>query len=232
VSWQLVLLGWNARLRGPDPRLEELSWIGNERIAIGGVVTPATVFRLSERGVSHIVNCRSIGQVRLARDLAIERAIFGEDRVAHASLRDFGHRQNHRRWAPAAIFAAQALEDPDAKVLIHCQKGKHRSVMVAYAVLRLRGYSAAESAALILDHRRGAELLSAYVESVERWLDDRQQAVDPQTLGEGSRKERTGEGTSSAAPMTPPAAAIHSVGRTPSEAPAAPPSSAPTGLVP
>jgi len=186
-SWQLLLLGLNARLRGPDRRLEALSWIGDERIAISGVVTPDSVFMLSERGVSHIVNCRSSGQVWLARDLAIERALFGSDHVAHASLRDFGHRQNHRRWAPAAIFAVQALEDPDAKVLIHCQKGRHRSVMVAYAVLRLRGYSAAESAALILDHRRGAELLPAYVESVERWLDDRRQAVDPQTLGEGSR---------------------------------------------
>ena len=43
--------------------------------------------------------------------------------------------------APAAEFGARALEeDPAAGVLVHCQQGRRRSAMVAYAILRLRGH--------------------------------------------------------------------------------------------
>ena len=52
-------------------------------------------------------------------------------------------------------FAAGALdEDPDAGVLIHCQQGRRRSAMVAYAVLRLRGHDPAEAARLVLESPR------------------------------------------------------------------------------
>ena len=46
----------------------------------------------------------------------------------------------------------------------------HRSVMVAYAVLRLRGHDRADAAGLVLRYRARAELIPAYVRSVERWL--------------------------------------------------------------
>jgi hypothetical protein len=42
--------------------------------------------------------------------------------------------------------------------------------MLAYAVLRLRGHAAGQAAALVLSHRTEAELVPAYVRSVERWL--------------------------------------------------------------
>ena len=64
---------------------------------------------------------------------------------------DHGRHQPPRLWAPGARFAAGALdEDPDAGVLIHCQQGRRRSAMVAYAVLRLRGHDPAEAARLVL----------------------------------------------------------------------------------
>ena len=66
-----------------------------------------------------------------------------------------------RRQPPAPVgarpprFAARALdEDPDAGVLIHCQQGRRRSAMVAYAVLRLRGHDPAEAARLVLESPR------------------------------------------------------------------------------
>jgi hypothetical protein len=43
-------------------------------------------------------------------------------------------------------------------------------VMVAYAVLRLRGHTGPDAAAMILRHRREAELVEAYRISVEEWL--------------------------------------------------------------
>jgi len=159
------------RVPGPDAPGVVLSWIGDERIAISGVPSPRTVAHLAEQGVTHVVNCRPRAQVRWYGDLAAERAAFGAGRVAHAPMQDHGRAQRPGAWAAAAYFAARVLEDqPDAGVLIHCSAGRRRSVMVAYAALRLRGHDRGRAAALVLRYRPQAQLVPAYVRSVERWL--------------------------------------------------------------
>jgi protein-tyrosine phosphatase len=148
-----------------------LSWVGEERIAISGVPSLRVVEHLAERGVTHVVNCRPRAQVRWSGDLAAERAAFGPGQVAHAPMQDHGQRQRPAAWAAAASFAGQVLDDqPQAGVLIHCSAGRRRSAMVAYAVLRLRGHDRTQAAALVLRYRPQAELVPAYVRSVERWL--------------------------------------------------------------
>jgi protein-tyrosine phosphatase len=157
--------------RRSDPAGPMLSWVGDERIAISAVPRPAAVAGLAEQGVTHVVNCRPRLDVWWGGDLAAERAVFGPERVAHAAMQDHGLRQRPAAWAHAARFAAGVLDDqPQARVLVHCTAGMHRSVMVAYAVLRLRGHDRDEAAALVLRYRARAELLPAYVRSVERWL--------------------------------------------------------------
>jgi protein-tyrosine phosphatase len=173
-----ALRGWCARglrlrmqLPGPDAASPAPSWIGGERIAIGGVPSAQLVARLAEQGVTHIVNCRSRAQVRWSGDLAAERAAFGAGRVAHAPMQDHGLPQRPAVWAAAACFAAQVLtEQQHAGVLVHCSAGRRRSAMLAYAVLRLRGNAAGQAAALVLSYRTEAELVPAYVRSVEQWL--------------------------------------------------------------
>jgi protein tyrosine phosphatase (PTP) superfamily phosphohydrolase (DUF442 family) len=148
-----------------------LNWIGDERLAIGRLPTADTFARLSAEGVSHVVNCRARPQTWLSRDLAAERALFGRACVAHAPMWDFGQSQHPRRWSGAVHFAVRALdEDVGARVLVHCQKGRRRSVLVAYAVLRLRGYPAREASDLIVGHRLEAVLVPVYLADVERWL--------------------------------------------------------------
>ena len=157
----------------PDPAAAgpSLSWIGDERIAISGVPSAQMVARLADQGVTHVVNCRPRAQVRWAGDLAAERAALGPGRVAHAPMQDHGLRQRPAVWAAAACFAARVLdEQPQAGVLIHCSAGRRRSAMLAYAVLRLRGHDRTRAAALVLTYRAEAELVPAYVRSVERWL--------------------------------------------------------------
>jgi protein-tyrosine phosphatase len=61
-------------------------------------------------------------------------------------------------------------EDATARVLIHCKAGIHRSVLVAYAALRLRNHSADDAADLILRYRAEAQLLPAYRASVDDWI--------------------------------------------------------------
>src|SRR5215472_6611239 len=170
---------WSLRARGPRPRGKPgpdaaspaLTWIGDERISISGVPPARTVARLAEQGVTHVVNCRPRVQVWWSGDLAAERAAFGPGRVAHAPMQDHGLRQRPTVWAAAACFAAQVLdEQPQAGVLIHCTAGRRRSVMLAYAVLRMRGHDRTRAAALVLTYRAQAQLVPAYVRSVERWL--------------------------------------------------------------
>jgi len=121
--------------------------------------------------VTHVVNCRATLQTWITQDLAAERALLGSSRVAYAPMWDHGLPQNPQRLAAATHFAARALnEDPGARVLIHCQGGRRRSVLVAYAVLRLRGHSPEMAETLILQHRSEAQLVRAYRASVEAWL--------------------------------------------------------------
>src|SRR5580700_1640758 len=156
---------------GPGVARPALNWIGDERIAISGVPSARTVAGLAAQGVTHVVNCRPRAQVRWSGDLAAEQAAFGLERVAHAPMQDHGLRQRSAVWAAAACFAARVLEDqPQAGVLIHCTAGRRRSAMLAYAVLRLRGHDRTRAAALVLTYRTEAQLVPAYVRSVERWL--------------------------------------------------------------
>ena len=156
---------------GPDAASPALTWIGDERIAISGVPPARTVARLAELGVTHVVNCRPRAQVRWSGDLAAERAAFGPGRVAHAPMQDHGLPQRPAVWAAAACFAARVLHDqPQAGILIHCTAGRRRSAMLAYAVLRLRGHDRTGAATLVLTYRTEAQLVPAYVHSVERWL--------------------------------------------------------------
>src|SRR5690242_4938402 len=141
TSWRKAWHRWSTGLYGPSTRVSTLSWVGDERIAIGCLPTAATLYLLPGQGVTHIVNCRSLLQTRLSQDLALERAMLGSHRVVHAPMWDSGLPQPPALWSVAAVFAAEALADETSRVLIHCQQGRRRSAMVAYAVLRLRGHS-------------------------------------------------------------------------------------------
>ncbi len=168
-GWRRRFHRYSTRVYGPHTT--PLSWLGDQRIAIGNLPTGDTLPLLPGQGVTHIVNCRSGAQTWISQDLALEHALLGPDRVVHAPMWDLGHPQPPRRWAAAAHFAARVLADePDAGVLVHCQQGRRRSAMLAYAVLRLRGYDPDRARALISRHRTEAEIVQAYTTSVERWL--------------------------------------------------------------
>ena len=171
TTWRLWAHRQSTRFYGPSPSTTALSWIGSERIAVGNLPTAESLPILSAQGVTHVVNCRARLQTWVSQDLSAERAIFGAGKVVHAPMWDTGQFQPSALWATAALFAAATIEDdPRAGVLIHCQQGRRRSVMLAYAGLRLRGHTGEDAATLILVHRREAVLIPIYRASVERWL--------------------------------------------------------------
>lgn len=166
--------GLSTRVYGPRGGCGGFSWVPGERVAIGGIPVSREITALPDAGITHLVVCRALPQVRLSQDLWAARRVLGAGNVAHAAMWDDGKPKDPVLWAPAAQFAARALqEDPDARVLIHCQQGRRRSVFVAYATLRLLGHSEDDAARLVLEARPMGKLVPAYRESVERWLADR-----------------------------------------------------------
>lgn len=141
---------------------------------MGSVPTAGTIRTYAAAGITHAVNCRAVAQTTFSQDLWALRAVLGHDRVVRAPMYDHGRPQPPRLWAPAALFAANALEDPQARVLIHCQQGRRRSVLVAYAVLRLRGLSGDAAATLIAESRAVTRLIPAYRASVDGWIAERE----------------------------------------------------------
>ncbi len=176
-GWRAVRFRLADRVYGPGTKVTPWTWIAGERIAIGSIPTPESLPTLADdAGITHVVNCRARPQTAFSGDKDMERAVFGADHVAHAPMWDHGRPQSPEAWAEAAEFAAEALNDPTAKVLIHCQRGRRRSVLVAYATLRLRGHTPEAAARLILSHRKEAHLVPAYRKSVEDWLRERNAA--------------------------------------------------------
>ena len=133
---------------------------------------PETIDDLVASGITHVVNCRATAQTGFSGDLAIEREVFGADHVEVAPMWDHGRPQTPAAFARGATFAAEALRDPNARVLIHCQQGRRRSVLVTYAALRLRGMAPDAAARVILESRKEARVVPAYRRSVDEWLAD------------------------------------------------------------
>lgn len=158
------------RLYKPSRAVSPYTWIGQSRVAVGAMPMPGSFDGLVVDGISHVVNCRARLQTAFSGDLARERETFGEARVACAPMWDNGRPKAPEDFAAAAHFAVEALRDEGAGVLIHCQQGRRRSVMVAYAALRLHGMSDEDAAREILAHRREGHLVPEYRRSVEEWL--------------------------------------------------------------
>ena len=67
-------------------------------------------------------------------------------------------------------FARKALEDPAAKLFVHCAAGVHRAPMMALASLCTQGYKLDQAMALVEARRPDAEFVDIYVQSVRDFL--------------------------------------------------------------
>jgi protein-tyrosine phosphatase len=71
-------------------------------------------------------------------------------------------------------FALEALQEPEAKLFIHCAAGVHRAPMMALALLGVRGSTVEDAMDLIERLRPAADFADVYVRSVERFLNGRE----------------------------------------------------------
>jgi len=70
-------------------------------------------------------------------------------------------------------FALEALEDPEAKIYIHCAAGLHRAPMMTLAVLCALEWDIDSAMVLIETRRPVVDFADVYVESVRRFLESR-----------------------------------------------------------
>ena len=75
-------------------------------------------------------------------------------------------------------FAAAALENDDARLLIHCAAGVHRAAMMTLAVLCSQGWELEAAMQSISSRRPVVDFADVYVESVERFLEQYVKAGD------------------------------------------------------
>lgn len=164
----------STRIYGPRHGLSGLNFVPGERVAIGAMPVGGEILRLPDHGITHLVVCRARPQRTFSQDYWAAQQVLGRDNVAAAGMWDTGRPKDPGQWADAALFAAQVLQaDPDARVLVHCQQGRRRSVMVAYATLRLLGHSESDAARGVIEARPMGRLVPAYRSSIERWLNSR-----------------------------------------------------------
>jgi protein-tyrosine phosphatase len=84
---------------------------------------------------------------------------------------------------PAALlergvdFALAALENPEARLFVHCAAGVHRAPMMTLAVLCAMNWKIDDAMELIETRRPVVDFADVYVESVRRFIESREESV-------------------------------------------------------
>jgi protein-tyrosine phosphatase len=142
----------------------DITWI-TDRIAVGGGIwTDEKMGEVARAGITHVIDMQiEFDDTPLAEPYGI--AVLWnpvDDDFQHKSPSVF-----HR----GVEFAFRALDDPGAKLYIHCAAGVHRAPMMTLAVMGTLGWSVDDGMQLIQMRRPVVDFADVYVESVERFLE-------------------------------------------------------------
>jgi len=149
----------------PDESMD-MSWV-TDRIALGGGIWNArNMDTLAQAGVTHVV------------DMQIE---FDDRPLAepHGIKVLWNPTDDDFLPKPPALlkrgvdFAVEALDDPRARVYVHCAAGVHRAPMMTLAVLCALNWEIEAAMQLIESRRPVVDFADVYVESVRRFMEAR-----------------------------------------------------------
>jgi protein-tyrosine phosphatase len=145
----------------------DITWL-TDRIAVGGGIwTADNMAKMAREGVTHIID------MQIEFDDTPLGAEHGIEVLWNPTDDDFEPK-------PAALFqrgvqfAKAALDEPGAKLFIHCAAGVHRAPMMALALLGSIGWTLEDAMELIGKRRAVADFADVYVRSVEEFLDGRE----------------------------------------------------------
>ena len=144
----------------------DMTWV-TERVALGGAIWNArNMEELARAGVTHVLNM----QIEFDdRPLAEPHGI----RVLWNPADDDFLPKPPELLKRGVDFALEALDDPEARLYVHCAAGVHRAPMMTLAVLCATEWEMEAAMALIETRRPVADFADVYVESVRRFLESR-----------------------------------------------------------
>jgi len=144
----------------------DMDWI-TERIALGGGIWNArNMAELAQSEITHILNM----QIEFDdRPLAEPHNI----QVLWNPTDDDFLPKPPELLQRGVDFALGALEDPEARVYVHCAAGVHRAPMMTLAVLCALDWEMDAAMRLIETRRPVVDFADVYVESVRRFLESR-----------------------------------------------------------
>jgi protein-tyrosine phosphatase len=144
----------------------DMTWV-TERVALGGGIWSArNMEELAQAGVTHVLNM----QIEFDdRPLAEPYGI----RVQWNPTDDDFLPKAPELLKRGVDFALEALDDPEARLYVHCAAGVHRAPMMTLAVLCAMEWEMEEAMVLIETRRPVVDFADVYVESVRRFLESR-----------------------------------------------------------
>ena len=153
----------------------DMTWI-TERVALGGGIWNArNMAELAQAGVTHVLN------------MQIE---FDDQPLAEAHGMRVLWNPTDDDFLPkppellkrGVDFALGALDDPEARLYVHCAAGVHRAPMMTLAVLCAMEWEMEAAMVLIETRRPVVDFADVYVESVRRFLESRVES-EPRSSG-------------------------------------------------
>jgi protein-tyrosine phosphatase len=141
----------------------DITWLTG-RIAVGGGIwTADNMAKVAQAGITHIIDMQiEFDDTPLGRAHGIEVLWNPADDDFEPKPADLFQR--------GVEFAERALEEPEAKLFIHCAAGVHRAPMMALAILGSMGWELEDAQQLIQQRRPAADFTDVYVQSVEQFL--------------------------------------------------------------
>jgi protein-tyrosine phosphatase len=144
----------------------DMTWV-TDRIALGGGIwNTRNMEEVVQAGVTHVVNM----QIEFDdRPLAAPYEI----RVLWNPTDDDFLLKPPELLKRGVDFALEAMDDPKARVYVHCAAGVHRAPMMTLAILGAMEWDLDAAMVLIETRRPVVDFADVYVESVRRFLESR-----------------------------------------------------------
>jgi protein-tyrosine phosphatase len=147
----------------------DLTWVTDQLAVGGGIWHERNMIEVVREGVTHIIDMQiEFDDTELAYPYGVK--------VLWNPTDDDFRPKSGELLRCGVEFALDALEDPGARVFIHCAAGVHRAPMMALAVLCAQGWLLDAAVAHIEDKRDVVDFADVYVRSVERFVKERAMA--------------------------------------------------------
>jgi protein-tyrosine phosphatase len=149
----------------------DMTWV-TDRIAVGGGIwTDEKMIEVVRAGVTHIIDMQvEWDDTKLAEPYGVK--------VLWNPTNDDFQPKPPELLQRGVDFALEALDDPEAKLFIHCAAGVHRAPMMTLAVLGAMGWPLDDAMELLEGRRPVVDFADVYVQSVEEFVKS-YQAAEP-----------------------------------------------------